>query len=221
MKTLWKRITANPYWYYALYVPVYLLAFWIIERFMPADRVYWPSWIPLDDQIPFRAQFVWFYVLWFPYLVGPGVYWLLNEPETYRRYLVSIMLSFSFAVFVCVVFPNCQNLRPDPVPENGLAAALVRALYAADTNTNVLPSVHVIGAVVVAFACAYSPAAKRRKWALPLVCLLAALITLSTVFIKQHSALDVFAALAVCVPLWFAVYGRRGIPALRDAKRRK
>ena len=58
MKTLWKRITANPYWYYALYVPVYLLAFWIIERFMPADRVYWPSWIPLDDQIPFRAQFV-------------------------------------------------------------------------------------------------------------------------------------------------------------------
>ena len=221
MKTLWKRITANPYWHYALYVPVYLLAFWIIERFMPADRVYWPSWIPLDDQIPFRAQFVWFYVLWFPYLVGPGVYWLLNEPETYRRYLVSIMLSFSFAVFVCVVFPNCQNLRPDPVPENGLAAALVRALYAADTNTNVLPSVHVIGAVVVAFACAYSPAAKRRKWALPLVCLLAALITLSTVFIKQHSALDVFAALAVCVPLWFAVYGRRGIPALRDAKRRK
>ena len=124
MKTLWKRITANPYWYYALYVPVYLLAFWIIERFMPADRVYWPSWIPLDDQIPFRAQFVWFYVLWFPYLVVPGVYWLLNEPETYRRYLVSIMLSFSLAVFVCIVFPNCQNLRPDPVPGRWLAAAL-------------------------------------------------------------------------------------------------
>ena len=107
------------------------------------------------------------------------------------------------------------------MPGRWLAAALVRALYATDTNTNVLPSVHVIGAVVVAFACAYSPAAKRHKWALPLVCFLAAMITLSTVFIKQHSALDAFAAFAVCVPLWFAVYGRRGIPALRDAKRRK
>ena len=46
-------------------------------------------------------------------------------------------------------------------------------------------------------------------------------ITLSTLFIKQHSALDVITALIVCVPLWFAVYGRRGIPALRDAKRAK
>ena len=114
MKTLWKRITANPYWYYALYVPVYLLAFWIIERFMPADRVYWPSWIPLDDQIPFRAQFVWFYVLWFPYLVVPGVYWLLNEPETYRRYLVSIMLSFSLAVF-----PTARTCGPIPCRAGG------------------------------------------------------------------------------------------------------
>ena len=221
MKALWKRIMANRYWPYALYLPAYLLAFWGIERFMPADRVYWPSWIPLDDKIPFRAGFVYFYVMWFPYLVVPGVFWLLNEPETFRRYMLSIALGFTFAVIVCVVFPNCQNMRPDPVPGKGLAPAIVRMLYAADTNTNVLPSVHVIGAAVMAYACAYSPAVRRHGWMLPCVIVLAVMITLSTLFIKQHSALDVITALIVCVPLWFAVYGKRGIPAVRDAKRAK
>ena len=78
-----------------------------------------------------------------------------------------------------------------------------------------------IGAAVMAYACAYSPAVRRHGWMLPCVIVLAVMITLSTLFIKQHSALDVITALIVCVPLWFAVYGRRGIPALRDAKRAK
>lgn len=218
MKKLWDRVMANRYWPYALYLPAYLLAFWIIERFMPADRVYWPSWMPADDAIPFCAGFVYFYVAWFPYLVVPGVFWLLNEPQTFRRYMLSIAMGFTVAVIVQLAFPNCQNLRPDPVPGSGLAPAIVRMLYATDTNTNVLPSVHVIGAVVMAYASAYSPAMRRRRWMFPAICALAVMITLSTLFIKQHSVLDVIAALIVCVPIWFAVYGKHGIPALRDSK---
>lgn len=217
MKRFWNRVTSNPYWKMALYVPVYLLAFFVIERLLP-DRGFFVSHIPLDDVIPFRAGFVYFYVLWFPYLVAPGVFWLLEEPETFRRYMLSFMLGFSFVVAVCAAFPNCQTMRPDPVPGDGVASALVRLLYWSDTPTNVLPSGHVIGAASVVFACRYSPAARKTRWVSPLCLLLAVLITASTMFIKQHSALDVLAALAMCPPLYLAVYGRRGIPARRGAK---
>ena len=210
MKTLWKRITANPYWYYALYVPVYLLAFWIIERFMPADRVYWPSWIPLDDQIPFRAQFVWFYVLWFPYLVGPGVYWLLNEPETYRRYLVSIMLSFSLAVFVCIVFPNCQNLRPAVFPRDNVLTRFTAWFYAFDTNTDVCPSLHVVGSLAAYFGLRDCRRFRSRGWQIGSA-LAAAAICLSTLFLKQHSAVDVLAALPLCAIAYLLIYRRKTV----------
>ena len=35
-------------------------------------------------------------------------------------------------------------------------------------------------------------------------------MSLSTVFIKQHSVLDVLGGLLFCLPLWFFIYGKRG-----------
>ena len=65
--------------------------------------------------------------------------------------------------------------------------------YAFDTNTNVCPSIHVIGAVACLAAGWHS-----RRFGTPLwravFTVITVLICLSTVFLKQHSAPDVFAA---------------------------
>lgn len=39
-----------------LFVPLYLTAFYLIEKFITTD--YWVSYIPLDDSIPFLEVFV-------------------------------------------------------------------------------------------------------------------------------------------------------------------
>ena len=78
-------------------------------------------------------------------------------------------------------------------------------VYAADTNTNVLPSMHVIGCAALTLACFDAPRLRAKK--LHLVMLpLGVLISASTVFVKQHSMLDVLVAIPVSVVLCLIVY---------------
>ena len=63
---------------YALWVPVYLICFFLLERLITDG--YWATQLPLDRLIPFCPVFVVFYCLWYPLLVacicwrrtGPG-----------------------------------------------------------------------------------------------------------------------------------------------------
>ena len=82
---------------------------------------------------------------------------------------------------------------------------MVRAIYAADTNTNVIPSVHVIGAIFAAFGLCSTKKLKHR-WLKPAVIVLAALISIATCFVKQHSILDVFAGIALSAIIYPIVY---------------
>ena len=74
----------------------------------------------------------------------------------------------------------------------------MRDYYAYDTNTNVCPSLHVIGAVAVQFAFMHL---KGKKYIVLHIAFMVTtiLICLSTVFLKQHSIVDVFTAVPVCV----------------------
>ena len=84
---------------------------------------------------------------------------------------------------------------------------VVKGLYDFDTNTNVCPSIHVLGSLAVCFAGLHSRTLRGWGWKLFFV-VSTVLISLSTVFLKQHSIIDVFAALAlgaVCYVLVFFV----------------
>ena len=72
-------------------------------------------------------------------------------------------------------------------------------IYTIDTNTNVCPSIHVIGSFAALFALLDSGVFhKRPVW--QIVCwLITILICASTVFLKQHSALDIVFALPLCL----------------------
>ena len=49
---------------YALWLPPYLLCFWLLEHLVTAD--YRPTQLPIDGLIPFWEGFVVFYCLWYP-----------------------------------------------------------------------------------------------------------------------------------------------------------
>lgn len=125
--------------------------------------------------------------------------------------------------FILPNFPNGQNLRPAEFTDPNIFTWLVGRLYHADTNTNVIPSMHVLGcmaAVFGLFRCCCTP-----RWAKIGVIILTVLINASTVFIKQHSILDVIIALIVSVVLYFVVFrwmdkriGGTPLPLPEDAK---
>ena len=60
------------------------------------------------------------------------------------------------------------------------------------------------------FALRDGPRLRKRAWWQAASVLLALCISLSTVFMKQHSILDVLCALPVCALGWWLCYGRPG-----------
>lgn len=200
---------------YALWFPFYLLAFLLLEA-LPG-RTYWSSQLPLDELIPFVPWLVIPYCLWFPLLIVTGAWLWLRHPEAFRRYMRFLAAAFFLSEAVWCFLPSIQNLRPSLTGETGLFTGVIAGLYRIDTPTNVFPSVHVAGAAGAALA--IQDGARDR----PALCqcgwILAALICLSTVCIKQHALLDVLGGLALALCAALPIYRRAWAvrPLMRQA----
>ena len=138
-------------------------------------------------------------------LVAVGLHLLFADVPAFRRYMYRIMVGFSLSILFFVLFPNGQDLRPASFPRDNFCTDLVRLIYAADTNTNVLPSIHAVGAVFLVFAAYDSPSLRRHRWLPPVFLLLCALICVSTLFVKQHSVLDMAAGVALAFAVYYLV----------------
>lgn len=191
-----------------LYWPAYLLSFILIERLCPAPS-YHTVWCKLDDLIPFCEWFIFAYMSWHVSLLWMSLYTLAYDIGAFRRFMWNLILTTVLAVAIYVIWPSQQLLRPD-LSALGRENLLTRAaglIYTVDTNTNVCPSLHCIGGFAILFAALDMPRFRTRGWTVFFV-IFALLICASTVFMKQHSILDFFAALPVTAIGWFACYFR-------------
>lgn len=192
------------HWYLLIWL-VYLGLFYLAEHVIIDD--YWVSYLPLDDKIPFCRFFIVPYCLWHPLLFLMTLYLMWYDIPAFKRFMLFFGAGCISTMIFCLIFPNGQDLRPTEFAQHDIFTWMIEKIYAADTNTNVLPSMHVIGCAALTFAC--FDAASLRKRHLQWVMLpLGFLISISTVFVKQHSILDFFAALPVCAVLYFLVYYR-------------
>lgn len=188
----------------ALWVPAYLAVFALLEH-LPRQH-YWATQLPLDECIPFCPAFVIFYCLWYVLLIGTGLFLLVRDGGAFRRYMRFLALTFFLSAAVWFLIPSCQNLRPTHMEESSVFTALLSLLYRMDTNTNVFPSAHVVGAHRRALAVWDWQRPGRRPGAVMLTALLAVLICLSTVLIKQHALLDVLGGLILAAGTGWFVY---------------
>lgn len=187
-----------------LFWPIYWLRYPLVENLNPAS-VYHPIHCPLDDRIPFQEWFIIPYMLWMVSMVAMCVYTLLYDVEIFKRYSKFLTISMTISTVVFLVYPSCQELRPVEFPRNNLLTEAVKLLYRADTNTNVFPSEHAIGAIAVWIAAVHT---KRLRSAGKVIILsiFLFLVCLSTVFLKQHSILDVIAAVPICMLSFWLCY---------------
>ncbi len=196
---------ARRHWLYTLLLPLYLILFFVVEQVIDGQADYAIMYLPLDDLIPFCEWFFIPYVLWYPFMLSVGLYLGIKEPQNYKRYMIYFGISFLLSIALFFVFPNGQNLRPaiDTLGRDNLFTRAIAALYATDTNTNVCPSLHVVGSMMAVFGVLHSDRLRRTVYLPILSIILAVLIILSTVFIKQHSVVDAL----VGIPYGLACYG--------------
>ena len=190
----------NRYLWFALILPAYLLAFAWVEAVIPVEACR-PTYIPLDDRIPFLEGFIVPYMLWFPMLLALGLYLARYDHEGFKRYMTYVGVALFTVIALYLLFPNRQDLRVTQFPRDNLFTRLVALVYSQDTNTNVCPSLHVVGSMAVCFA-AWNCRRLRKPWIQGAIWAFAFLVAVSTVFVKQHSALD----LILAVPFGLVVY---------------
>ncbi|MBR4693094.1 MAG: hypothetical protein IKP17_10095 [Oscillospiraceae bacterium] len=183
----------------------YFLLYALTENLIPPERCH-PIHCALDDLIPFSEGFLIFYASWYALIVLSLLHFLRWDVDSFRRLQIFIMITQGVAMLVYILWPSRQDLRPLVFPRDNFLTRCMAFVYAFDTSTGVCPSLHVAYSIGIA-----SVWLKRREES-PLlrggVALLCVLISISTAFVKQHSVLDILAALPLGLLAELLVYGR-------------
>lgn len=175
------------YCYAVGYMIFYLAAFFLSERVLE------PKYIiscPLDSWIPFNEYFVIPYFVWYPLLLVSWIFTMVTSKEDFQDLCMIMFGGMTLSILLYWIFPNGLELRPGQINDN-LCGRLVKLLHVVDTPGNVCPSIHVSSSTAVLAVALRSKVLRHRpvlRWGTCLVC---AAICLSTMFLKQHSIVDV------------------------------
>lgn len=194
-------------WLILTYLPLYLLWFFLLEQHVTDNYHIIES--TLDALIPFNEIFIIPYLLWFPFIAVSVLYFIFRDKTEYYRLCGVLITGMTVFLLVSTFFPNGVALRPvlENLGRDNIFLDLVASLHQADTSTNVCPSIHVYNSLAVCVAFFASSHLKGMHLLKAGILILTVLICMSTVFLKQHSVIDVFWAfvlIAVASPVFYA-----------------
>ncbi len=188
---------------------VYFAFYFLTENLIPAERCH-PMHCFIDDLIPFNEVFVIFYMSWYLLIVISLLDFFLYDIQSFRDLSTFIIITQVVAMFVYIVYPNRQDLRPLVFEHHNIFTWALDFLYHFDTPTGVCPSLHVAYSIGIGSAWLKKKDAPLLWKALLIVWIV--LICLSVMFVKQHSAVDVIFALPLGLLAELLVYRRRYWP---------
>lgn len=162
--------------------------------------------VRLDDFIPFNEYFIIPYFLWFAYVAGAIIYFFFKNKQEYYKLCAFLFIGMTIMLIICTIYPNGTNFRPVIDPDKNLFSAMVYRLYQTDTCTNVFPSIHAFNSIGVHIAIRSNEGLKKKPWIRWASFLLMILICMATVFLKQHSIIDVVGSVIMTAFLYPLVY---------------
>lgn len=190
-----------------LYLCIYFPWFFYLENTVTTD--YYLIHCSLDDKIPFCEYFIIAYLLWFVFITAVVVWFLFKESKTEFYQLTAILFGgMTICLAICTVFPNGLALRQEIDASKNLFTWLTSLIYDVDTSTNVFPSIHVYTTLAAQYAVMHSQLAKKVSWFSYGTGILSVFIVLSTLFLKQHSVVDVIGGILLALAMIELVYKR-------------
>ena len=185
----------------------YFALYFLTENLIPAEKCF-PVHCWLDDVVPFCEWFIIPYVSWHLLIVVSLAWFLLYNVDGFKKLQTYIILTQVIAMAVYIIFPNRQDLRPEVFPRENLLTGLIGLIYSADTNTGVCPSLHV--AYSLGIASTWLRERSVSKWIRICIAVWCGVICISVAFVKQHSVVDIFAAVVMCLFIeWFVFFKKK------------
>jgi len=190
-----------------LYFLIYLPWFAWLEKTVG----YSPEYIihvKIDDYIPFNEFFIIPYMLWFAFISIWVIYFFFKDTKEFYQLTCFLFIGMTIFLIVSTLFPNGHQLRPTEFARDNIFVDMVKYLYQIDTPTNIAPSIHVYNTLCVWSAVQRSSYLKEhfssrlKNITYIITTILSISIILSTMFLKQHSFLDVITAFI----MWGVIY---------------
>lgn len=184
----------------------YFILYFLTENLIPVEKCH-PIHICLDDMVPFCEGFVIPYVSWYLLIVGSLIYFALYSVDSFQKMQTYIIITQIIAMAVYLIYPSRQDLRPEVFPRENVLTWILGTIYAFDTNTGVLPSLHV--GYSLGIASTWLRETRVPKWVRGIIAIWCGIICISVAFVKQHSVADIFAAIPMCLFAEWYVFFRK------------
>lgn len=201
MKTLFQKYKHA---WVLLYALIYFPWFFYLEKHV--TRNYHVIHTALDEKIPFIEYFIIPYFLWFAFIAVTALYFFFTDKTDFYRLAAFLIIGMTIFLIVSTIYPNGQILRPATFERDNIFVDMVKQLYKSDTPTNIFPSIHVYNTIGVYTAIRHNERLKNNKFVHYGSFILSVLIILSTMFLKQHSVIDVIGAGLMAIPAYHLAY---------------
>ena len=174
-----------------LTIPLQGLIYLLIAQSTESNAFFNYYWI--DTKIPFLSWFAYPYVVWMPVLYIGFLYFAVKDRSLYWRTLAIYNISVMACNLIFWLFPTYVP-RPE-LAGSDLASLLVLFVYQNDAPLNCFPSIHCLTSYLLFITINRHQLLgkiSRIGWSTLLW-----LIIASTVFIKQHSIIDIAGGIIV------------------------
>jgi len=139
-----------------------------------------------DSQIPFMPIFIFGYII--VYLAILLIYLTIKDMSDWHRAVVSFFIATTLTYVFFLVFPVHMNLRPDLSSATGVSLIVTKYYYLIDLPYNCFPSLHVTYPTLATLVAWRNH--KIMRW---VFLLMAIIVAVSVVLVKQHYLADVAA----------------------------
>lgn len=167
-----------------------------------------------DDFIPFSEYFIIPYLFWFLYVSIPLFILFFKDKNIFYDFFISLAIGMTSALLICHIFPNGTDFRPYINPNKNIFSYIVSLIYKIDTNTNVFPSIHVYNSIATHIAISKSKIFNNTIKKSSFVIMI--LICMSTVFLKQHSVIDVMGSTILFYLTYIFIYENKLILSSKE-----
>ncbi|MBQ9760272.1 MAG: phosphatase PAP2 family protein [Clostridia bacterium] len=153
----------------------------------------------IDDRLPFVPFFILFYVLAYLQWAWHYIYHYRKSREDCYHYATADVI----AKLLCLVFFLAlpAEIERPTLTGDGFWEYLTGLIYAADSPHNLFPSIHCLASWLCFRSALEIKTAPR--WYAPAQLVFSLLVFASTVLVKQHFFVDIFAGIAVVEIAWF------------------
>ena len=163
--------------------------YFIVKQFIPSYNL---ITLEVDDKLPLIPFFIIFYIIWYPYLFVVFYFIYKKDKDKFILLIKKSIMCAAIGELCFIIYPTMVS-RTEVNGFNSLISLILYIVYVTDIPVNCFPSLHCTFALLVMYAVTFDK--NMNKVFRILVGIISPLICLSTIFVKQHSIIDVVGAL--------------------------